>query len=127
MTSANVASTICVPGYSRTVRPSASVTDRIKREQMGAYGVSSEPAADFELDHLISLELGGAPADGANLWPEPLAGDNNAHQKDVVENYLHEQVCRNAIPLSEAQRQIATDWQAVFRGRNLAPETQTVD
>lgn len=124
---ANIASTICVPGYSRTVRPSTSVTDRIKRAQMAAYGVSSEPPSDFELDHLISLELGGAPEDVANLWPEPLSGGSNAHQKDAVENYLHEQVCRNAIPLSEAQRQIATDWETVFRGRNLQPATESVD
>ena len=124
---ANIASTICVAGYSRTVRPATNITDRIKREQMAAYGVDSQPPNDFELDHLISLELGGAPADVANLWPEPLSGAINAHQKDAVENYLHEQVCRGAIPLSEAQRQIATDWPAVFRGRNLAPASEPVE
>ena len=63
----------------------------------------------------------------ANLWPEPLDGDINAHQKDAVENYLHEQVCRNTIPLGEAQRQIATDWRSVFRGRNLAPASESVE
>ena len=51
---ANIGSTICLPGYSRTVRPSTSVTDRIKRAQMAAYGVDSRPPTDFELDHDLS-------------------------------------------------------------------------
>ena len=65
-----------------------SVTDRIKREQMAAYGLQGQRLADYELDHLISLELGGAPADVANLWPEPWTGDANAHQKDAVETHF---------------------------------------
>jgi hypothetical protein len=76
--------------------------------------VNASPS-DFELDHLISLELGGAPRDAANLWPEPLAGDLNARQKDRVENFLHAQVCSGARSLPEAQRLIATDWVSVFR------------
>jgi hypothetical protein len=94
---------------------------------MGAYGLQGQRLSDFELDHLISLELGGAPADVANLWPEPWNGDGNAHQKDAVENYLHEQVCRGGMQLAEAQRAIATDWLAVYRTRGLAPEPTPTD
>jgi hypothetical protein len=95
------------------VRPPASVTDRIKRDQLVAYGLQGQLPNGYELDHLISLELGGAPADVANLWPQPWSGEPNAHEKDAVENYLHAQVCSGALQLAQAQRQIATDWLAV--------------
>src|SRR5262249_17886860 len=82
---ANISSTICPGGYPGTVRPPVSVTDSIKRGQMAAYGLQGRRLADYELDHLISLELGGSPADVANLWPEPWSGEANAHEKDAVE------------------------------------------
>jgi hypothetical protein len=110
-----VATTICVPGFSERVRPPTSVTRPLERRLLPAYGLIGASPADFELDHLISLELGGAPRDVANLWPEPLAGDLNARQKDRVENVLHAQVSSGARTLSEAQRLIATDWVSVFR------------
>jgi hypothetical protein len=113
--------TICRSGYTATVRPPVSVTDRIKREQMAAYGLQGQPLGGYELDHLISLELGGAPADLANLWPEPWTGEGNAHQKDSVENFLNREVCRGTIHLVDAQRMIATDWLAVYRSRGLTP------
>jgi hypothetical protein len=55
---ADIASTICVAGYTKKVRPSESVTEKIKRDQMAAYGLQDQRLADYELDHLISLELG---------------------------------------------------------------------
>jgi hypothetical protein len=125
VTQANIASTICTRGYTATVRPSTSVTDRIKRDQMTAYSLQGQRLADYELDHLISLELGGAPAAVANLWPEPWTGDSNAHQKDAVENYLHEQVCSGSMQLADAQRMIATDWRSVYASRSLQPAVAT--
>ena len=103
------------------MRPAVSVTDRIKREQMAAYGLQGELLSGYELDHLISLELGGAPADVANLWPESWTGDTNAHQKDAVETHLKREVCTGAMSLSDAQRMIATDWLAVYRAKALQP------
>jgi hypothetical protein len=70
---------------------------------------------------LCSLELGGAPQDLANLWPELWNGDANAHMKDAVEIFLNREVCRGAMPLAEAQRQIVTDWLAVYRSHGLSP------
>ena len=75
----------------------------------------------YELDHVISLELGGPPDDVANLWPEPCTGDANAHQKDAVETTLETEVCRGAVSLADAQRMIASDWLAVYRSRGLQP------
>ena len=108
--------TICTSGYSERIRPPTSYTRPLELQLLAAYGAPPGASpADYELDHLISLELGGAPRDPANLWPEPYAGDANARQKDVVENYLHRQVCDAGMPLGEAQRLIATDWLSVYR------------
>ncbi len=115
VTQQTIGTTICVAGYSESVRPPTSYTSPLERQLLVAYGQGGASPADFELDHLISLELGGAPRDVANLWPEPYAGDVNARQKDRVENYLHSQVCSGARLLSEAQRLIATDWVSVYR------------
>jgi hypothetical protein len=46
--------TICTSGYTATVRPPVSVTNRIKREQMAAYGLQGQPLSGYELDHLLS-------------------------------------------------------------------------
>lgn len=109
VTQANIHQTICVPGYTRKVRPSVAVTGRIKTERMTAYGFRGAPGL-YELDHLVSLELGGAPVDVKNLWPEPYAGVQGAHAKDVVENRLHAEVCAGTVPLAKAQAEIAGDW-----------------
>lgn len=113
--------TICASGYTAKVRPPVSVTDRIKRDQMAAYGLQGRPPGDYELDHLVSLELGGASSDVANLWPQPWTGEGNAHQKDAVEMQLKREVCGGVVSLADAQRMIAADWLAVYRGRGLQP------
>jgi hypothetical protein len=105
---ANIASTICVDGWTATVRPPESVTAAIKTERMAAYG-ATPPRSAYELDHLIPLELGGAST-VANLWPEPYAGTAGARAKDRVETRLHDQVCAGTLTLAEAQRAIAADW-----------------
>lgn len=62
MTRANIASTICVVGYNKRVRPPESYTERLKRRQMRAYGHAGERLSGFEEDHLVALELGGTPS-----------------------------------------------------------------
>lgn len=109
VTQQNIGSTICVSGYTTTVRPPVSVTNPIKQERMQAYGYTDSPA-NYELDHLISLELGGAPADVKNLWPESYGTTPNAHSKDRFENYLHKEVCSGAMDLQTAQQQISSNW-----------------
>lgn len=115
VTQANIDTTMCRSGYTKTVRPPEHVTSSIKRERMDAYGAAGPPSA-YELDHLIPLELGGAPADVANMWPEPLAGSDGAHTKDQVENALHRRVCAHVLSLAAAQRAIATNWRTVSPG-----------
>ena len=105
VTQANIRSTICRSGYTATVRPSASQTDRAKfKVAYVAYQVNH--SASSELDHLVSLELGGAN-DIANLWPEV---GKQPNPKDAVENALHRAVCSGTVTLSAAQQAIASDW-----------------
>ena len=115
VTQETIHTTICQPGYSTRIRPPTSYTTPLERQLIAAYGYVGRSPADFELDHLISLELGGHPRDPANLWPQPWTGALNARNKDLVEGYLNRQVCSGAMPLSEAQRLEATDWVSVYR------------
>jgi hypothetical protein len=97
---------ICASGYAKSVR---DVPEQEKTQAYAEYGIASHRAGEYEVDHLVSLELGGSN-DIANLWPEAAVPRPGFHEKDRYENYLHEQVCTGAIGLEEAQRRIADDW-----------------
>lgn len=114
VTQETVQSTICVKGYTQKVRPPVSVTEKIKQERMQAYG-DTDSLKNYELDHLIPLELGGCPDCIANLWPEPYNTPLGAHEKDKVENDLHDRVCNGQLSLTQAQNEIVTDWAAVYK------------
>jgi hypothetical protein len=102
---------ICTPGYARSVRD-VSVDE--KRQVYTEYGLSYPQAPGaYEADHLVSLELGGSN-DIANLWPEAVAPASGFHQKDAVEDWLHDQVCAGTIDLASAQQAIASDWISVW-------------
>jgi hypothetical protein len=100
VTQANVDQTICVHGWTRTIRPPTSYTSELKTRQMAEYGVGGSPS-DYQEDHLISLELGGHPTDPRNLWPEPI---ERALKVDQTENELNRKVCSGELTLAEAQR-----------------------
>ena len=101
---------ICTPGYSSSVR---NVPTSEKDQVYAEYGITHHSPGQYEVDHLISLELGGAN-DIANLWPEAASPMPGFHQKDQVENYLHDQVCSGAMSLKDAQEQIAINWLVVY-------------
>ncbi len=117
----------------KTVRPPTSYTNKLKKLEIGNGGTITAPngttyqvtgehlpgtPSDYELDHLISLELGGNPTDPKNLWLEAwerrdaqfLPAGEGAESKDVIENRLHREVCAGTVPLNQAQQEIATDW-----------------
>jgi hypothetical protein len=102
---------ICTPGYSSSVR---NVPQSVKAKVYAEYGIASHEPGQYEVDHLISLELGGSNSI-ANLWPEPAEPRPGFHEKDKVEDYLHEQICSGKLPLRQAQYEIATDWYAVYK------------
>ncbi len=110
VTQDTIGSTICVPGWTTTIRPPASYTDRLKNEQKTRYGEADVADAALEEDHLYPLALGGAPRDPANLWPEPRPGPRGASVKDAEENLLHTRVCAGQESLTAAQAQILADW-----------------
>jgi hypothetical protein len=100
-------SAVCTPGYTKTVR---NVPAEIKKQVYRNYGIISHKPGEYEVDHLVSLELGGSNSI-RNLWPESyITKPLNAHVKDKLENKLHELVCNGSVSIVEAQRAIAENW-----------------
>ena len=100
VTQETIGQTICVRGWTATVRPPTQYTNALKPRQMRLYGETGSPS-DYQEDHLISLELGGNPTDPRNLWPEPYP---RAAAVDRIENELNDRVCSGELTLTEAQR-----------------------
>jgi hypothetical protein len=121
VTQANIHATICRYGYTRSVRPPESVTEPEKLASMAAYGDSGSPR-HYEYDHLIPLELGGAPNDPRNLWPEPGATPN---PKDRLERRLNRAVCAGELALRTAQSEIARDWIATATRWRRTPRSRS--
>lgn len=63
ITDATIDTTICVRGWTRTVRPPADYTEALKRQQIREYGYADRRLGSYEEDHLIPLDLGGSPDD----------------------------------------------------------------
>jgi hypothetical protein len=101
---------VCVSGYSSSVR---DVPDSEKEAVYARYGIP-HVAYQHEVDHLVSLEVGGSNAI-TNLWPEPYAGRWGARTKDVLENKLHELVCSGQLSLPYAQHIEAKNWVKAYR------------
>ena len=106
----NIQQTVCVRGYTKTVRPPAYYTNDLKKRQIREYGYPDRNPKHYEEDHLIPLSLGGNPRDERNLWPEPRNGEWNAGRKDQLEFVLYRMVCRGEIGLLEAQQAISSNW-----------------
>jgi len=114
---------ICVSGYSKKVR---NVPQAVKEQAYREYGIASRQPREYEVDHLISLELGGSNSI-KNLWPESFITEPwNAHVKDKLENKLHEMICSRQIDIKAAQREIATDWIAAYK-KYVGPEPSAND
>ena len=155
VTQDNIAENICKKGWSTdSVRPSTSVTNDIKRKTMLAYGFT-DAANHYELDHLMSLQNGGCPDCIENLFPQAYGDKNHpmtqnerakwnrenpgstevlpgALEKDLVENHIHDEICRDipnakmsqyskkypatiSVTLKRGQEILATDWYACYR------------
>jgi len=113
VTQQTLRATICRRGYTASVRPPVAFTDALKRKQLAdpRYGYSDRDPKHYEEDHRVPLELGGAPRDPANLWPEPYAGPHGAHDKDALENATHRRLCAGSITLAQARATFTRpDW-----------------
>ena len=111
-----IKTTICKSGWTATVRPPVAQTNKMKALSAKSYNVA--PVAVGEYDHLVSLQLGGAPSDPRNLWFEPGPIPN---PKDAVETRLNQGVCSGLITLTSAQVAIATDWTTALDSTGLTP------
>lgn len=117
------ATDLCPVAHTPALR---NVSQAEKNQVYAEYGIKPHQgycavADGCEVDHLISLEIGGANAIG-NLWPEPYSGTIwNAHVKDRYENFLHAQVCSGKMTLSQVQGEISTDWIAGYKSHPELP------
>ena len=154
----NIQDTICNRQWStKEIRPPSGYTSRLKRKQLRRYGDTvhqtraelinpstgkvdttrcvphSDNMACYEEDHLISLENGGDPTDPRNLFPEAYNTHvggviMGAHQKDVVETFVHDEICHDvpnskkssylpattSITLRRGQQILAGDWDGCY-------------
>lgn len=103
---------VCVPGYSKRVR---DVPIEVKRMVYASYGIHERQPGEYEIDHLISLQLGGSNSI-RNLWPESFRTSPwNAYVKDALEDELHRRVCAGTLDLTKAQQIIAHNWVIGYR------------
>ena len=103
---------ICAPGYGRRVR---DVPQAVKRQVYARYGVGARAPGEYEVDHLVSLGIGGSNS-VRNLWPQAnWTSPWNARVKDALEDRLHRNVCAGRVDLATAQHEMATDWVAAYQ------------
>jgi hypothetical protein len=69
VTQETIGATICVRGWTRTVRPPREYTSALKRQQLREFGYTDRKMGDYEEDHLIPLAFGRQPDRSA----QPLA------------------------------------------------------
>jgi hypothetical protein len=111
VTQENIKQTICVPGWTKTIRPPSSYTNRIKVEMVRASTDATDTVEDYELDHIMPLAVGGHPTSPGNLALQLWDGPDGAHVKDVVEVRMKRLVCLGKISLAKAQACFIKGWQ----------------
>src|SRR5712691_6314202 len=94
--------TICKSGWTKKVRPPVSYMNALKIKQMVQYAETGSPSG-YEEDHFIPLELGGAPKNPKNLWPEP---HSQSKLSNSLEMQLKRKVCKGVMTLKKARAAI---------------------
>jgi hypothetical protein len=114
VTQATIRSTICLAGWTGTIRPPTPLTDHLKVQQLAALNYPDQNVADYEEDHRMPLTLGGNPTDPANLAPElRVHAGGSAEVKDHEEASLGTStgpVCHGTMTLADAQAKLVSDW-----------------
>jgi len=110
-------SVVCKVGYTKTVRDVSLAT---KKQVFAEYGIPYSQHSNYEVDHLISLEIGGSN-NISNLWPENSKITDGSLTKDKLENYLHKQVCSSKMTIQEAQMEISTNWLQYYQANLVKP------
>jgi len=86
----------------------------LRRQVFREYGINDMRPNAYEVDYLITPELGGSSSI-RNLWPQPYSAVWNAHVKDELEDRLHGLVCAGQVDLATAQREISRDWIGAYK------------
>ena len=109
VTQENIHDTICIVGFTATIRPPTSYTSPLKLKlckQQNCGDVSK-----YELDHRIALTDGGAPSDPNNLWLQPYP---EAYQKDRLEIVLNKKICNYELTLVQGQAMLKGNWKMYY-------------
>ena len=106
-----ISGTICTAGYTKAIRPSTTYTNGVKFKLMREAGVDQSQSADYALDHIVPLVLGGSPRSRQNL--RLLTARENS-RKSRIEVKLRCMVCSGQLPLQTAQEAIYNDWQGAY-------------
>jgi len=117
VTQANIRSTICVVGWTATVRPPVNYTNQLKYNQLhSGYNLDGDlNMKDYEEDHIVPLEVGGNPSSPLNLFPEPHNIKYSSYVKDQLENQIHLLVCSGKLSLNAGQEIFLTNWEKGYR------------
>jgi hypothetical protein len=117
VTQANIRSTICVLGWTKTVRPPVTYTNALKYSQLhSGYNLDGDTnMKNYEEDHIVPLEVGGHPSDPRNLFPEPRNIRLSSYLKDQLENQMHRLVCAGQLSLRVAQSVFLTNWEKGYQ------------
>lgn len=111
---------ICAAGF-RT-GPFRLTTAAMKKQVCAEYHVTRCPKqGEMEIDHLVPLELGGKD-DVRNLWVQFAKyadGSPGFHVKDQLENELHRRVCKEGMPLPDAQKCLQGNWIRCYKKLGL--------
>jgi hypothetical protein len=102
---------VCGGAQAETLR---TVPVSLKQQVFREYGIDDMRPNAYEVDYLITPELGGSSSI-RNLWPQPYSAVWNAHVKDELDDRLHGLVCSGQVDLVTAQREISRDWIGAYK------------
>ena len=106
VTQDNLKETVCKRGWSTEQRPPVAWTSKIKHRLLKR----GDLAVNYELDHIVPISIGGAPADTKNLWLQPWDGHCGAKEKDIVERQTWHDLCAGKTTLKKAQ-EVFLNWE----------------
>lgn len=92
----------------------AGVTEQMERAVFDRYHILWRRRAEFKIDHLIPVELGGADTID-NLWPQSLSTrPYHAQRKELLTQCLLARIAEGKMTLAQAQKEISEDWISCF-------------
>jgi hypothetical protein len=117
VTQETIRTTICVVGWTATVRPPVTYTNNLKYNQLhSGYNLSGDlNLKDYEEDHIVPLEVGGSPTSPLNLFPEPRNIRLGSYVKDQLENRMRQLVCGGKVSLRTGQAVFLTNWEKGYQ------------